>query len=315
MKRALVTVMAVATVGLLSGCGAESGQEAVDATEQGVLFGSEFAVSPTVISSPTLSSTFVAKPPRGELIGRDDPKGRGQFNSFDAHLSALGLATLKCKGFVDPDDYDGSNGVLKQRFEKCTKDEKQLEHIRNLLGIQNVSDLAARHMAGTWEQARKQFPRDQIKVCPAWDHSEVINPPTFETVKNLPSGGIGEEFNAFYVKSEICQGPRCAVAHAKMCSAGFGSRFFVDGNIETGKVIVDPVWWLDDSDFPPDANPFLSPGYYHAMSFYGAVPGSVYGAVHRAGEYCSKYYAGYHYKLRLKPLYCAPDWICMTECK
>lgn len=316
MNRALVTVMAVATAGVLSGCGAEPGQEAVDSSEQqSVLAGGELTASRTVLS-PTISGAILTKPPRGELIGKEDPKGREQFNAFDGHMAGLARATLKCKGSIDPDDYDGSSGYLKARFEKCDQDEKSFQHIQNLLGIQNVDKYAARHLAATWEAGRKGFPRDEIKVCPRWEHLESINSPTFENVKRLPPGGIGEEFNSFYVKSEICKDQRCAVNHALACAAGTGSQFLVKANHETGEILTDPVWWLDDTDYPSDAaNPFLFPGYYHAMSFYGSVPGSVYGAVNRENEYCSKYYNGYHYKLRLRAVYCAADWICMTECR
>lgn len=317
MKRALVSVMAVATAGVLSGCGgAESGQDAVDSSEQSILYNSELtAVRPT-ITSPTISGAIITRPPKGgEPLGPDDPKAREQFNSLDANMAALARATLKCKGSIDPDDYDGSSGYLKPRFEKCEQDEKSFKHIQNLLGIQNVDPKAARHFAYTWESGRKGFPRDEIKVCPRWEHLESINPPTFENVKRLPAGGIGEEFNLFYVKSEICKDARCAVGHALKCAAGTGSQFLVKADYETGKILTDPVWWLDDTDFPSDGNPFLWPGYYHAMSFYGAAPGAVYGAVNREGEYCSKYYGGYHYKLLLRPVHCAPDWVCMTECR
>ena len=315
MKRALVTVMAVATAGVLGGCAAESGSEAVDSSEDSLLYGSELTAARTSLTSPTISGAILARPPKGELIGRDDPRSREQFNPFDANMAALARATLKCKGSIDPDDYDGSSGRLKPRFEKCEQDEKSFQHIQNLLGIQNVDERAARHFAYTWESGRKGFPRDEIKVCPRWEHLESINPPTFENVKQLPLGAIGEEFNTFAVKSEICQDQRCAVKHATYCAAGTGSQFLVEADPEKGVILTDPVWWLDDTDFPPASNPFMSAGYYHAMSFYGSVPGSVYGAVNREGEYCSKYYNGYHYKLLLRPVYCAPDWICMSECR
>jgi hypothetical protein len=306
--------MALATAGVLSGCGAEPGQDGVDSSEHSVLYGTELTTSRTSLS-PTISGSLVVRPPKGELIGRDDPKGREQFNPLDANLAALVRATLKCKGSVDPDDFDGSSGYLKPRFEKCEQDDKSFQHIQNLLGIQNVDARAARHFAYTWESARKAFPRDEIKVCPTWKHLESINPPTFENIKQLPPGAVGEEFNRFEVRSEICKDTRCTVKHALACVAGAGSQFVVEPDYEKGIILTDPVWWLDDTDFPDPSNPFLSPGYYHAMSFYGAVPGSVYGAVNREGEYCSKYFYGYHYKLLLRPVHCAPDWVCMTECR
>ena len=117
MKRALVSVMAVATAGVLSGCGAEPGNDGVDSSEHSVLYGTELTTSRTAIS-PTISGAIITKPPRGEPLGPDDPKAREQFNPLDANLAALARATLKCKGSIDPDDFDGSSGYLKARFEK-----------------------------------------------------------------------------------------------------------------------------------------------------------------------------------------------------
>jgi hypothetical protein len=59
------------------------------------------------------------------------------------------------------------------------------------------------------------------------------------------------------------------------------------------------------------------PGYYHAMSYYGDLPGALYGALAREGEACSEYDAssGKHYTDRmLQAIDCGGGWMCMTYC-
>lgn len=319
MNRFLVCALAVATMGVLTGCGAEPGlepQEAVDESSASLLYSiASLETSPTVATAPTLSTT--TRYP-GVLIGKEDPARRATFNAYDAHLAALALATIKCKGFVDPDDYDGTGGVLRPRFSQCPLNSKKLRHIAELLGIQSYPGArgAAEYFSSTWERARQQFPRKDIPVCPSWSLVQTINPPTFENVKNAINGGLSKEYNRFAVRSPICTSAECSVSHAKLCSAGFGSRWWVSGDYLKGIATTDPVWWLDDTEYATDAtNPFMTPGYYHAMSYYGALPGSVYANIHREGEYCSKYYAGYHYKVKLQYVHCTPTWVCMTQCK
>jgi hypothetical protein len=81
------------------------------------------------------------------------------------------------------------------------------------------------------------------------------------------------------------------------------------------------VSWLAGYVYPSDAcNPFKTPGFYHAMSIYATLPGSLYGAIERAGEKCGKYEpaVGKHYFDRtLIPIDCDPGpgvWYCMTYC-
>ncbi len=57
------------------------------------------------------------------------------------------------------------------------------------------------------------------------------------------------------------------------------------------------------------------PGYYHAMSYYGDLPGALYGALQREGEACSQYIDGLHYTDRkLQGIDCGGGWVCMTYC-
>jgi len=323
MKHSLLGALAVALLGVVSGCGADpsqsSGQEATGEDQAAAVLGASPTLTLERASTTTLASSellFAARPPRGELIGPDDGKGRLQINPLDAHLSALALATIKCKGFLDPDDYDATSGMLKPRFQGCPNNEKEYQHIIELLGIQFVNKEAGAYFSRLRLDAQKNFPRQSIPVCPRWSLVQTINPPSFENVKNTPPKTPGKENNVFEIKPlKNCSGAECAVAQAYQCSAGSGSQWWISGDFSKGLATTDPVWWLANDDFAPTSNPFLTPGYFHAMSYYGAVPGSVYGSLHRAGEACSMYYGGYHYKVKLQPVYCSADWICMTQCK
>jgi hypothetical protein len=108
------------------------------------------------------------------------------------------------------------------------------------------------------------------------------------------------------------------VAHAGACSQGFGPSFLVELDRRSGSVVVDPAWWLTRYDYASDdSNPFKMPGYYHAMSYYGTLPGALYGALQREGERCSEYdfSSGKHYTDRvLQGIDCGGGWICMTYC-
>ncbi len=103
------------------------------------------------------------------------------------------------------------------------------------------------------------------------------------------------------------------------CSAGFSNQFIVWSDPLSSTVIVDPAWWLTTYEFESDqSNPFKSRGYYHAMSYYGTVPGSMYGALQREGEACSRWseIAGKHYTdSTLTAIDCGGGWYCMCYCK
>jgi hypothetical protein len=233
-------------------------------------------------------------------------------------MAALGVATLRCLGTVSPESYAVVDGRLARTFSNCA-DPADLKHIDDLLGVQRAPGAvaAAAYMTATWHGHQLEYAREPARSCPRWTKVGEYNRASLETVAQLSRDAtpVGESFVEYRVESDTCADMTCAVRDAVRCASGFGEPFVVSADEGAGTVLVDPVWWLDETDFPPEQNPFLYPGYYHTMSYYGAVPGAIYGAVQRIGEYCSKYYAGYHYKLRLRPLYCAPDWICMSECR
>jgi hypothetical protein len=243
---------------------------------------------------------------------------RADLDPHSSQMAALGVATLRCLGTVSPDSYVIVEGRLTRTFTSCT-DPKDLKQIDALLGLQIApgAEAAARYMSGTWQAYQIEYGRDPVPACPRWTKIGELNQPTPENVAELgkKQPAVGESFVQYRVESDACSDARCAVRDAVRCAGGFGEPFIVSTDEGAGTVLVDPVWWLDDSDFPPDNNPFRTPGYFHTMSYYGAPPGAVYGAVQRIGEYCSKYYAGAHYKLTLKPVYCAPDWLCVAECR
>jgi hypothetical protein len=118
------------------------------------------------------------------------------------------------------------------------------------------------------------------------------------------------EQNSLYTVAGEIGGQRCASAAecAATCAGAFPS--FVVGTVGRDSVVADPMAWLIDATYesaPQD--PYLRAGYYHPMSYYGGVPGVVFGDPARAEpcgpgggclpELCS-YYAGSHLKTRMQ---------------
>lgn len=102
-----------------------------------------------------------------------------------------------------------------------------------------------------------------------------------------------------------CESP---AACAASCAKAFSG--FVIGTKGAENVVTDPIAWLTDTVYgsaPED--PYLRETYYHPMSYYGGVPGVVFGDPNRAepcgpnttclAELCS-YYAGSHIKTRMQ---------------
>ena len=261
----------------------------------------------------------------------DDPLRRVQRGAVahDTLLAALGEATVACLGRVTTADYRVSpDGALERAFDACTtRDTGALERIDGLLGVQHSREgqadrLPARY-AFVWNRAARAFPERLIQECPDWELLHVIDEPTLQRVGQLASredaAGVGKEYRWYKVASEQCgSNGFCAVLQARLCGAGFSNQFIVWSDPFSSTVIVDPAWWLTTYEFESDQpNPFKSSGYYHPMSFYGAVPGSLYGAPQREGEACSRWSetAQKHYTDRtLHPLDCGNGWYCATYC-
>jgi len=71
---------------------------------------------------------------------------------------------------------------------------------------------------------------------------------------------------------------------------------------EGSRVLGDPTYWLLDTVFDPNPNPFARDGYYHPMSYFGPAPGTIVAHRNRYGEMCSYYdsYSGIHYQIPLQ---------------
>jgi hypothetical protein len=270
--------------------------------------------------SPDWKTWMVVAPLLAACGGEDATPARthADLDPHSSQMAALGVVTLRCLGTVSPESYAVVDGRLTRTFASCAVP-ADLKHIDDLLGIQLApgAEAAARYMTATWQAYQLEYAREPVSACPRWtkigEHNQASPENVAEVIED--PARIGESLVEYRIESDVCADAACAVRDAVRCASGFGEPFIVSSDEGAGTVLVDPVWWLDDTDFPPPQNPYLADGYYHNMSFYGAPPGAVYGAVARIGEYCSKYYNGYHYKLRLQPVYCAPDWICMSECR
>jgi hypothetical protein len=265
----------------------------------------------------------------GQVARRRPVDGR------DALLAALGSLTIECLGTFAPSSYSTESGILARTFRACRAPQTQaLSRIDALLGLQTSPqgrlDGLAAHYTARWNAFVESFPYDRIQECPTWRLLDVIDAPTFESVgrhldrrrdQSVGSPPIGKQNARYRVTSSECDGdPECAARHAAICAAGFGNQFLIELDFQRARIEVDPAWWLTHYTFGDDnSNPFKQPGYYHPMSYWGSPPGSLYGAIERNGELCSKYDAasGKHYPDRVLQLIDCTDgdgWYCMTYC-
>lgn len=257
----------------------------------------------------------------GPASSQDAPRVDGR----DTLLAALGKATLDCLGTVEPSTYQTTSGFLARAFAACRSgDRAALQRIDALLAVQRSkqgrADGLAEHYVSRWNAFLKSFPTGHVTQCPVWKLEGVLDAPTTESVpRYLSEDRIGEENARYSVFSSQCsQDGECAVKAAVACAAGFGPGFIVDKDPRRSRVEVDPTWWLTTYEFEDDeSNPFRMPGYYHAMSYWGELPGALYGALERAWEMCSQWdeIALAHYTDRvLVPIDCGGGWYCMTYC-
>jgi hypothetical protein len=257
----------------------------------------------------------------GPAESQEAPRNDGR----DTLLAARGKATLDCLGSVEPSTYQTTTGALARAFSACRPgDRASLQRVDALLAVQRskqgkADDLAG-HYVARWNAFVKSFPARQVTQCPVWRLEGILDAPTTESVpRYMSEKRIGEENARYSVFSSQCsQDGECAVKAAAACAAGFGPSFIVDTDTRRSRVEVDPTWWLTTYEFEDDdSNPFIMPGYYHAMSYWGAPPGALYGAPQRAWEACSQWdeVAEMHYTDRvLVPIDCGGGWYCMTYC-
>ncbi|MDF3066850.1 MAG: hypothetical protein K0R38_2451 [Polyangiaceae bacterium] len=250
--------------------------------------------------------------------------------AYDSYTAALGELTAQCLGTVDPKAYSvNKDGVLTPNFDSCPLDKSKLTKIRQLLSIQQRTarvPFAKQCIAGRFEVAQKALASTDIAVCPTWKKERVVNPITLETIvrvesllPELPAADTGQPLRALELLKEnslytvsggqgggkSCQTPaQCG----SLCAAAFPG--FVIGPSGEQGVLTDPIAWLTDATYKTSAeDPYLRATYYHPMSYYGGVPGVVFGDPNRAEpcgpnttclpELCS-YYAGSHIKTRMQ---------------
>jgi hypothetical protein len=261
----------------------------------------------------------------GAVMGQGHRAADPRIDGRDTLLAALGTATLECLGTVGPLTYRTNAGVLERTFAGCRAGSRSaLIQIDAILALQvseqGRADDIAGHYVSRWNAFLESFPDGQNVECPLWQLESVIDAPTRESIPRIRAQRrIGKENYRYRVSSRECQSDGgCATRLAVQCAAGFGPVFIVDRDPGRSRVEVDPMWWLTTYDFVDDqSNPFQMPGYYHAMSYYGELPGSLYGAVQREGEACSQWdeLSGKHYTNRVLTLIdCGGGWRCMTYC-
>jgi hypothetical protein len=252
--------------------------------------------------------------------------------AYDTYLAALGELTADCLGTVDPRLFAvNRDGILTPRFDKCPNDPSRLTAIRQLLSLQYRTarlPFAKQCMGGRFEVAQQKLAQDGlVDVCPTWSRKQVINPPDDKIISQvldlglpqLPADDTGKppaglallKVNSFYaVTSATPAAQKCGTPAecAAVCAAAFPG--FVVSTQDQIQVRVDPTAWLIDTTYnSATADPYMRPGYYHPMSYYGALPGALFGEYARFEpcgpggacnpEFCS-YYAGGHIKTLLQ---------------
>lgn len=251
-------------------------------------------------------------------------------SSYDAYTAALGGLTADCLGTVDPRAYSISkDGLLTPNFDSCPVDKTKLTKIRQLLSLQQRTarlPFAKQCMAGRFEVAQKALANTDVAVCPSWKKVRVVNPITVDTIvkveaelPELPAADTGQPLRVLELLKENSlytvtggQGGGKSCESTASCAALCASAFpgFVIGTSGAEGVLTDPTAWLTDATYKTSTDdPYLRPTYYHPMSYYGGVPGVVFGDPNRAEpcgpnsgclpELCS-YYAGSHIKTRMQ---------------
>jgi len=259
--------------------------------------------------------------------------GVADCSNYDQYMAALGGLTADCLGRVDPRDYEVSkDGILRPTFDSCPRDKTgaMFSSIRRLLSLQYRTarlPFAKECMGSRFQVAQQRFANSGVTTCPTWRKEGVINPVNSDSIDTIISmlaklsprdqgAGLPQDLidrlkiNSSYsvtgdVTGQKCQSPADC---ANICASAFPG-FFVKG--EGNIVVTDPTAWLLDNTYAAaTSDPFLRPGYYHPMSYYGPLPGALFAEWSRyqpcgpnvscSPEICS-YYAGSHIKTFLQP--------------
>jgi hypothetical protein len=299
-------------------------------------------VSFTVTRAQTVDVVF-AFISRGVPIKLNDGRANVRISVSDCAgynpiTGTLAGFTLDCLGTIDQNSYLVDDaGFLARNFTECVPNQltyNPLDEIDALLGLQHTEDreplpsfltdnplaFAQDCMAGQWAQWRETFDASGTTSCPTWTKQAVANPPTVATFQRKIAAG---EPKLPFTDNGTTPGILSAVKIDSLYTVAFGNAPSTDqqcgspGNCaalcagglpgllvsnDDGSVTTDPPAWNDPTDFTPNPDPYQPP-YYHPMSFYGPLPGALFGAVERAlegpeemspTEQCSVYVSGQH---------------------
>lgn len=303
------------------------------------------AVPATLVTPNPLSFEVSGKEPADAFFGfatvsGDVSLGNGSVNirigvedcsSYDTYMAALGELTADCLGRVDPRDYEISrDGILRPTFKACPVNPSKFTPIMQLLSVQRRTarlPYAQQCLVGRFAKAQQQFlASGLVQTCPSWRFVGYVNEITTNVTATIIKNGLLPELpapddvrpdpKAMEMLKQQSQyeltnapGQKCESAGrcAALCTAAFpGFLQSVDGTIAT----TDPTAWLSDATYmSANTDPYLRLGYYHPMSYYGPLPGALFGEYARyepcgplvscSPEICS-YYAGSHIKTFLQ---------------
>ncbi|RYZ09136.1 MAG: hypothetical protein EOO73_05060 [Myxococcales bacterium] len=305
------------------------------------------AVSAQLVTSNPLSFEVTGKTVADAFFGFVTTSGDVAFGSgsvdirigvqdckaYDSYTAALAELTAECQGTVDPRLYSVSkDGLLTPAFDKCPNDSTGtvLRKIRQLLSIQQRTarlPFAKQCLAGRFDVAQAKFAASGVKSCGVWKKARIVNEITAEVLAKveaelprLPAQDTGRPLpvlellkeNSFYDVSPGADPGACKTGAecAAICASAFPG-FVLSG--EGNTVLTDPIAWLLDTTYKSKAaDPFLRATYYHPMSYYGPLPGVLFGDYSRfepcgpnsadplcGPEQCS-YFAGTHLKTFLQ---------------
>ena len=202
------------------------------------------------------------------------------------------------------------------------QDQSLLDSIDALLGLQypdreplpvdtNPLAYAQDCIAGRWAAWRESFDASGTTDCPTWTQAAVIQPSADDyqqiaaSEPELPALEDGSRPTELIAATKINtlyrtaftdnqnSDQKCGSAGscAAQCAGGFAG--FVIGQ-DGDTLTTDPPPWNDPTNYGK-TDPY-QPSYYHMMSFYGPLPGALFGAAARAdaGDECSVYVNGTH---------------------
>jgi hypothetical protein len=240
-------------------------------------------------------------------------------SGFRSYTAALATRTVDCLGTIRPDSFSvNADNMLERNFTTCPVDATQLSGIDSLLLLQR-REARLPHvkecMAGAYADYVRGFAKTGVTECPTWHSRETVNDITPSVIDRVaptladlhdtttarfefPADLEVENLYSTSFAGDLAGAPRESAVAGRACAAGFaGFVLQADRNV----VLTDPVAWLLSTTYAgPSDDPFLLPGYYHPMSWYGGYPGVHYGHINRfepcpgcRPELCT-YYTGVH---------------------